>query len=448
MAKPPSTGMEKGEMKKLLMKSKQEPVNCAIGLGDDPSYGLLMLDRIKQPKAVEKELVKGIASAKNTRWGTALVDVDDNPKLVKITINKPISSMARKLVKTLKGTGFTKVEILVEADGGPVLVESYAEEDTTAPDEAQAGAPPPPPQAETPKPDAAALEARLKSLIQRVAQLDAADPRREDLTKRARQAGVYLKTNNPTYAATEIEILSRALDAGATAGGTQTSAPPPPPPPLPQAEAPKPDLGALEARLKTLIPRVAQLDAGDPRREDLTKRARQAGVYLKTNNPVYAGTEIEILSRALDTPPPSQPGAQPDASGDGAASEYEKSGKIWLATRKRVEDEIGKLRASILTAYQGTPFVGEIESRFADRTGAVLQTLDGTLATTLEAAAKAKDTAGRAKLVEEAKSVIARYESFAGSDPVLADLDANPFVPLAIQKTVSATLAALSKTLH
>jgi hypothetical protein len=357
MAAPVSTGMDKGEMKKLLMKSKQEPVNCAIGLGDDPSLGLLLLDRIKQPKAVEKELTKQIPAAKNTRWGTALVDVEDNPKLVKISINKPISGMARKLVKTLKGTGFTKVQILLD-DGSPV--EAYTEEEEGQPaaasEPAQAAAPPPTPQEE---------------------------------------------------------------------------------------EAPKPDLAALEARLKALIPRVAQLGAADPRREDLTKRARQANVLLKTNNLVYAAAEIESLSRALDTPAAAQP-----AAADGTKGDLGKSSQIWLLTRKRMEDEIAKLRASIVAAYQGEPSAAEIEKRFTDRTAPLLQTLDGTLAEALDAAAQAKDPAEQAKLVEQAKAVLARYESFAGSDPLLADLDANPFVPLAIQKTVTATLAALSKTLH
>ncbi|MBV9749929.1 MAG: hypothetical protein JO157_14055 [Acetobacteraceae bacterium] len=368
MAKQPlSTGMSRDEMRTLLRRSKQEPVNCAIGLGDDPSVALFLLDRIKEPKAVATELEKRIPAAKSTRWGTALVD-DNDPKLVKIivsTASKPPSGIARKLVKTLKGTGFTRIEIVPRLDNGELgqAIETYAEED----DGQQAAIPEPAPVA---------------------------------------------------------------------------------PPPPSQDEAPKPDAAALEMRLKALIPRVAHLDAADPRRDDLARRARQAGAYLKANNLAEAEAEIESLGNALDAPVRSGD-TQPNASsGDGAASDYEKSGKIWLATRKRVEDEIGKLRASILAAYQGTRFVGEIESRFADRTAPLLQTLDGTLAKTLEAAAKAKDTAERAKLVEEAKSVIARYESFAGSDPLLADLDANPFVPLAIQKTVSATLAALSKTLH
>src|SRR5258708_1913953 len=120
------TGMEKDVMKRLLKRSKQEPVNCAIGQGPDPGFGLLLLAKGKGAKKLQQELEKQIPEAKNTRFGTAYVDVDSNPKLVQFNINKPISSMAKKLVKTLKGTGFTKVQILVE---GASVEEATDEED-------------------------------------------------------------------------------------------------------------------------------------------------------------------------------------------------------------------------------------------------------------------------------------------------------------------------------
>jgi hypothetical protein len=446
MATPAQTGMDKADLKKLLTKSKQEPVNCAIGMGADPSIGLLVLDRAKQGKAVEQMLVKQIPDAKNTRFGRAFVDTDDNPKLVKLYLNKPVSGMARKLVKTLKGTGFNKVEILLD-DGSPV--ESYTEEDATGPGEAPAAAgvppPPPPPQAEA-KPDAAAIEAKLKTLVPRVAALDAADPRRDDLTKRMRQAGVMLKTGNLVYAGAEVESLRRALDAPAPQPAQAAAPPPPPPPPPPTQDAAKPDAAAIEARLKALLPRVMQLNPADPRRENLVGRARQVGVLLKTGNLVYAGAEVESLARALDGAPAAQ-AANGAANGAGAGTDYAKAGQLWLATRKRVEDDLARLRASLLAAYKDDPAAGEVETRFAARTAPVLQTLNGTLAEALDAAASAKDPAGQAQAVSQARALVGRYTAFAGGDALVADLDANPFVPLTIQKTVTETLAALAKTL-
>lgn len=452
MAAPVQTGMDKAEMKKLLVKSKKEPVNCAIGVGDNNAFGLLMLDRIKAPKAVEKELVKEIPAAKNTRWGTAMVDPDEDPKLVKIIINKPISSMAKRLVKTLKGTGFTKVQILLE-DG--TSVEGAEEEDETAAAPASEGVPPPPPPpaAEKPAHDAAELARRLAALAARIPQASAGDAARQaELTKLATQANVNIKTNNLTYAAVSIEQLSKALDAAPP--------PAPPAPPPPQPAAPAQDAAALARALAALAPRIPQVAGEDAaRRAALMKFATDANVNIKTNNLTYAAAAIEQLRRALDgaapaasPEAPAASPAQPDEAKQKAreaafsAGTYGKSGAVWVATRTKMQTELDKLRAAILAAYQGQAFVGEIEAKFSEKTAPVLQTLDTRLSDTLAGMANAADAEARSKLIDEAHEVIGEYRAYA-SNGLLADLDANPFAPVAIQSTVNATLTQLEKAL-
>ena len=126
MATEVQTGMDRAEMKRHLLKSKQEPVNCAIGIGNDKSVALLMLARNRSSKSLQGDLQKDFPTAFNTRFGTAMVDTDDDPTLVKFVLNKAVTSMARRLVKTLKGIGFRKVQIRLE-DGSPV--EAAAEEE-------------------------------------------------------------------------------------------------------------------------------------------------------------------------------------------------------------------------------------------------------------------------------------------------------------------------------
>ena len=225
------TGMTKAEMKKLLNRSKEEPVSCAIGLGDDAGVGLLLLHRTKPGRAVEALLKEAVPSAKNTRWGTAFVDLEDNPKLVKLTLNKAVSGMARKLVKTLKGTGFTKVVILSE-DGS--AMDDYEEADQDAPEAGTAAAAVPAaptlpaaavpaaptlpaagPTAEDKAAQAAALTRALAGLVPGIAAAAGGDPARKAvLDKLARDAGVNLKTGNPTYAANFIAQLKAALAGG------------------------------------------------------------------------------------------------------------------------------------------------------------------------------------------------------------------------------------------
>ncbi len=245
MAAETQTGKDRAEMKRFLIKSKQEPVNCAIGVGDDKSVALLMLARNRSPKALQGDLQKEFPSACNTRFGTAVVDTDDDPTLVKFMLNKAVTSMARRLVKTLKGTGFRKVQILLE-DGSPV--EIAAEEEATEQANAEGGATVAPP-----RPDASALAQALTALVARIAEVT--DPaRKEALAKLARDANVNIKTGNLTYAATNIELLRRALDAAPAADGTDPTSQqePPPPPSAPPAAEVKPDVTPLIAALTAL----------------------------------------------------------------------------------------------------------------------------------------------------------------------------------------------------
>src|SRR5271163_4833828 len=140
MAAQIDTGMEKAEMKKLLVRSKKEPVNCAVAQPGSGPHALLMMDKIKQPRAVVKELEKQCADMKNPRWGTVSVDTDENPRLAVFQLNKPAPGMARRLVKTLKGTGFSKVQVRFE-DGSPD--EADEDEEDEAPPAAAAAATPP-----------------------------------------------------------------------------------------------------------------------------------------------------------------------------------------------------------------------------------------------------------------------------------------------------------------
>jgi hypothetical protein len=360
MAAEVKTGMDKAEMKKLLVKSKQEPVNCAIGVGSDAGFGLLLLHRIKQPRALMQELEKTFPDAKNPRYGTAMVDTDEDPKLVKFYLNKPVSGMARRLIKTLKGTGFSKARIMLE-DGSDVEVAGEEEEEETAGAETQeetarSAAPP-----NATAPDAASLTRELTDLVKRMMAVIGADPSRKD-------ALVGL--------------------AGAAQGG------------------------------------------------------------LKGGDPAAAAAGIEALRQALDAQPSATRSAATQPAPGGGAVAYAKSRLAWLAARKKVESEIDKLRSEIIATYQADGIAAEIEKRYRERVAPVLGTLDESLADKLEEATNATDAAQRAKLVEEAKQIMQRYETYLAGEKIIADLDSNPFVPLAIQQTISATLTALSKAVH
>jgi hypothetical protein len=111
MAEPAPTGMEIADMKRMLAISKAAPLGCAVGAGEDKTLAMLLIDRVKAPKAVLKELESAFEDLANGRFGTVQAEPDGKSKTVRFTLNKPVSGFRKRLVKTLKGTGYTKVEM-------------------------------------------------------------------------------------------------------------------------------------------------------------------------------------------------------------------------------------------------------------------------------------------------------------------------------------------------
>jgi hypothetical protein len=364
------TGMKPQEMKSLLAKSKKEPVNCAFAQAGAPGLALLMLDRIKQPKALEQELLKRFPDAKNERRGSAFVDIEENPKLVKFTVNKAASGMARRLVKTLKGTGFNKAVVMLE-DG--TEVENYGEEDTV--DAALAGAAGAASVPDAPPPDAPA------------------------------------DSSVPDAPPVDASVAAQAIDASAL----------------------RRDLGGLIVRIQAVT---------DPaRKATLGALAAAANAALKANDLAATAAGIAKLREAVDGP---QAAAPVKPVPGGGAVVYAKSRLAWLATRQKVQGEIEKLRGQLVTAFPGLNLEAQLDAEYTQFVAPVLSELDESLADKLDEAGNAADPAIRSPRVAEAKAIMQRYTSFLSSTPVIAALDENPFVPLAIRPTLSAALTTLA----
>jgi CHASE3 domain sensor protein len=120
----------------------------------------------------------------------------------------------------------------------------------------------------------------------------------------------------------------------------------------------------------------------------------------------------------------------------------------WIATRAKVDNEIAKLRDALSSAYQGHGAAEHLDKTFQTRVEAMLSVLDHSLAEKLDEVSKATDPGQRTQLVQQARQIMQRYETYVANEPLIAKLDANPFVPISIQKTLTATLAALSSALR
>jgi len=179
--------------------------------------------------------------------------------------------------------------------------------------------------------------------------------------------------------------------------------------------------------------------------------AVQAQELIKSGDVARATELIGELRKALDAA-----GTQPEPQGTpqgtfrldpAKAAVFERARSAWLATRRKVESDIGALQKELASSFDGHPKASDVEAGFASLAESVLNLLGEQLADALDNATKATDANDHAVLVHEARQTLQRYQDYIDGDPSVAALDANPFVPMAIQKTLSATLSVLSKTL-
>ncbi len=244
-------------------------------------------------------------------------------------------------------------------------------------------------------------------------------------------------------------------EAGASpTTGTTTTAPPPlppraPPPPGAAAQAQAPlDANALRTTLAQLTLAIPKIANGDATVQDaLSRLADTADGSLNAKDLAKAAEGIEALRRALAAAM-EQAKLNAQAAGGGGAVTYAKSRLAWLAARKKVESDIETLRQRIIDTFKDDAIAPQLETSYKTRVAPVLATLDDSLADTLDDASNATDPAKRAELVKEAKAIMQKYAQYLTSEPLIKELDENPFMPLSIRATVGGTISTLSKAIR
>ncbi len=156
---------------------------------------------------------------------------------------------------------------------------------------------------------------------------------------------------------------------------------------------------------------------------------------------------MEAVAQAAAPAAPQTSDAQ-TAVGKPAAPQIAKARVAWVATRQKVEKDLGGLHDAFATALKGHDMETDLVKAFRSRVDTGPDTLDEKLSHKLDELNNATDDAQRSKLVQEAQRILHDYENHVASDQTIAALDSNPFVPMSIQKTMNATLAALSKAIR
>lgn len=397
----PDDIMTAGDIRGVLAQAKRgNSPGCAIAMTKDKD-GVILVDKRAKPKKLLAELKKKAAGCgleletTTLRFGRASVDPDVDASLLTLTVNKDAPGALRpKILEVLKKAGFAKLEIIVDA-----ALENESEEDEAAP----------------------------------------AGPA-------AAQADPQTGGAPPQQPALAADASPTAPDPATTPASSPDAAPQAPAQ-APVGPAAGPDLSALTGRLTDLVRSIAGLVAGAPAQAaPLKALATDAQAALKaarqTGDAASAAAGIDALERALAAAA-AQAGAGATPAVNVAA--LAKASKAWLATRQKVESDIAKLRTSFADAFKEHEHADALTAGFEARVETVMTGLDEELAHRLAEVTSTTDPAAHAKMVVDAKKIIQRYEAFLSSDPTIAEIDANPLVPLAIQKTLTATLEILNR---
>lgn len=154
-------------------------------------------------------------------------------------------------------------------------------------------------------------------------------------------------------------------------------------------------------------------------------------------------------SSTSSTPPSSRAeGAKDTASAKEAGRfvNHAKAKLTWNSVRQKVKADLQALEQAIRDEYGHRQDVPDLATKLR-KLDTVLATLDESLSTTLDDALNAPDLAARAALHDKARQVVARYKAFVDTDPLVAAIDSNPFVPLNTHATLSKTLQVLDRSL-
>jgi hypothetical protein len=185
-------------------------------------------------------------------------------------------------------------------------------------------------------------------------------------------------------------------------------------------------------------------------RERLTELSTKATAAAKQGNYGEALTLLDpweraikdTLKQAVNQAGKSAPQVR-TASATGTVV-FTQSRLAWEAARTKVQTDFSKLQRAILQAFMGHPEeeqAVQVARKLAER----LAVFDGQLSEKLDAALNATAPEQKARFHDEANRLVKHYLAALVAEPVIKDLDDNPFVPVTIHATLANTLRLLAQ---
>ena len=116
---------------------------------------------------------------------------------------------------------------------------------------------------------------------------------------------------------------------------------------------------------------------------------------------------------------------------------------LWDDTRQSVQSQLRKLESAIREATKDQPYAEEA-ARNTPLLYEMLETFDTRLSDKLDEALNAAAPEDRSRRQKEAKGILAEYITYLKSEPIFAELDENPFVPVTIRRDLTDALTRIA----
>ncbi len=461
-------GSEKGEIKRLLRLSQGgDPIFMALAL-DANGKAIIRVDRRRQPRALEKELKEADPDSRNHRFGTMSAD-PTKPKTIQFKVNKAASGMARKLVVALKGTGYNKVEISSD-DGGPPEIHTEPDADDVPDDKTpgqpaakpvanapvgasagtQAGAAAGAPPAAKPAIDTGKLVAELTPLVRRVLEIAKTNPaQKAPLQKLAtaaqtslRGAMLSLKPDELKHAQSDIEALHDAVEKAERE-----------PPPANDSMGFDPNI--IGSMLAAMARKAAPAMKADPEHAKPFKThlvaahaALKAGDFGKAQENADLAEQLFGMMGGKQAPNGASGLAAGNAGKPPHADLFNKAAQEWEQVMSTVKSEADMVIARVTKAFAEHGHRNHIVTEFQKGVSAAVAL--GGPAVSLEkhlflmAKSHADDLV---KHVKTARAIVKQHIDHITANPLLAELEHNPLVPVKLQQHLVTGLKSVTQLL-
>jgi peptidoglycan hydrolase-like protein with peptidoglycan-binding domain len=128
--------------------------------------------------------------------------------------------------------------------------------------------------------------------------------------------------------------------------------------------------------------------------------------------------------------------------------ELAKAPAVWQNMRKIVDTNIEQVKKAVRGhyAHEHPNLLKEIDQNLQKLDG-ITDKLDQRVAESLAKANAAKDTAARNAELKNAKGILAGYISYVKSEPLIAHVDANPWVKIDLKKTLADTITHMAQSI-